>query len=60
MTATPEIDGVRAFGKGGERLEAFGHRRVVRPDGAVAELLAAGGEGRRDLGVEPGSDAEAA
>ena len=53
-----EVDPVGALRVLGECLEALGARVVVRPHRAVAELLAAAGEGARDLRVEAGGDSE--
>ena len=60
ITATPSSIRSAPRGEVGERLEALGAGVVVGPHRRVAELLAAGGERRGDLGVEPGGDAEAA
>ena len=57
--ADAELDPRRRGGELGQRLQPLGAGVVVGPDRVVAELCAARGERPRDLGVEPGGDAEA-
>ena len=58
--ADAEVERRGGLAEDGERLQALGAGVVVGPERVVAELGAAGGERRGDLGVEPGGDAEGA